>query len=200
MTAGDVARVQRCRAMAKARTQKLKVFRTPIGFHDAIVAAPSQKAALEAWGADSNLFAQGVAERVEEPELQQAALAQPGEVIRILRGSKEEQVAALAKMPARKKSNARVESPSSRQAATAPKPKRPAKPSRAAVADAEEAIDALDKQQHRELAAIDQQITALQRERRDAERRHSRARGEMEARLKETQDRYERDFHAWENW
>jgi hypothetical protein len=28
---------------------KLKVFRTPIGFHDAYVAAPSKKAALAAW-------------------------------------------------------------------------------------------------------------------------------------------------------
>jgi hypothetical protein len=28
--------------------RKLKVFRTPIGFHDAYVAAPSRKAALEA--------------------------------------------------------------------------------------------------------------------------------------------------------
>jgi predicted nucleic acid-binding Zn-ribbon protein len=57
--------------MAKApkkaeRKQKLKVFRTPIGFHDAYVAAPSQKAALEAWGADSNIFAQGIAEQVTE--------------------------------------------------------------------------------------------------------------------------------------
>ena len=34
-----------------ARTGRLKVFRTSIGFHDAYVAAPSRKAALEAWGA-----------------------------------------------------------------------------------------------------------------------------------------------------
>ena len=60
--------------MAKAskkveRKSKLKVFRTPIGFHDAYVAAPSQKAALEAWGAEGNLFAQGIAEQVIDPEL-----------------------------------------------------------------------------------------------------------------------------------
>ena len=42
-------------------TRKLKVFRTPIGFHDAYVAAPSQKAALQAWGTDTDLFARGVA-------------------------------------------------------------------------------------------------------------------------------------------
>ena len=44
----------------------LKVYRTPIGFHDAYVAAPSQKAALAAWGADANLFARGSAEQVTE--------------------------------------------------------------------------------------------------------------------------------------
>ena len=55
-------------AMAKKpeRKQKLKVFVTSIGFHDAYVAAPSQKAALEAWGADSNIFAQGIAEQVTD--------------------------------------------------------------------------------------------------------------------------------------
>lgn len=33
--------------------RKLKVFCTPIGFHDAYVAAPSQKAALEVWDTDA---------------------------------------------------------------------------------------------------------------------------------------------------
>jgi len=52
-----------------ARKQQLKVFRTPIGFHDAYVAAPSQKAALEAWGTDTNLFEAGAAELDTEPKL-----------------------------------------------------------------------------------------------------------------------------------
>lgn len=73
---------------------KLKVFRTPIGFHDAYVAAPSQKAALEAWGADADLFARGVAEVVTDPELAEEPLANPGEVIRKLRGTAAEHVAA----------------------------------------------------------------------------------------------------------
>ena len=64
------------------RKQKLKVFRTPIGFHDAYVAAPSRKAALEAWGADSNIFAQGIAEEVTDPKLMEEPLADPGKVIR----------------------------------------------------------------------------------------------------------------------
>jgi hypothetical protein len=37
--------------------RKLKTFQTSIGFYDLAVAAPSMKAALEVWGAGSNLGA-----------------------------------------------------------------------------------------------------------------------------------------------
>src|SRR5919106_4611780 len=110
--------------MAKPRKQKLKVFRTPIGFHDAFVAAPSQKAALEAWGADGNLFAQGIAEQVDDPRLMEEPLARPGEVIKRLRGSHEEHVAALgrnAPKPKSKKAEEEPEKPS--KPGTKPKPK-----------------------------------------------------------------------------
>ena len=46
---GDVRRRARY-LVGMARKQKLNVYRTPIGFHDAYVAAPSQHAALLAWG------------------------------------------------------------------------------------------------------------------------------------------------------
>jgi hypothetical protein len=65
---------------------KLKVFCTPIGFHDALVAAPSQKAALKAWGTTTDLFAAGRASIVDDPELQELALARPGEVVKRPRG------------------------------------------------------------------------------------------------------------------
>jgi hypothetical protein len=35
--------------MIMARKQTLKVYRTPIGIHDAYVAAPSRKALLKKW-------------------------------------------------------------------------------------------------------------------------------------------------------
>ena len=54
--------------------------------------------------------------------------------------------------------------------------------------------------QAKAMAALDKQIAALERERREAERRHSRARGELEARLEEAQERYQREFRAWEDW
>jgi hypothetical protein len=81
------------------RAQKLKVYCTPIGFHDAYVAASSQKAALEAWGSDANLFARGVAEQVTDPRLMAEPLARPGKVIRKLRGTAEEQIAAREQSP-----------------------------------------------------------------------------------------------------
>lgn len=38
--------------------RKLKMYQTSLGFYDLAIAAPSMKAALEAWGAGSNLFHQ----------------------------------------------------------------------------------------------------------------------------------------------
>jgi hypothetical protein len=82
--------------MAKARRkQNLKVYSTPIGFHDALVAAPNQKAALEAWGAGTNLFSQGAAHVVTDPKLVKEPLEEPGRVIKVPRGSKREHLAAL---------------------------------------------------------------------------------------------------------
>ncbi|WP_185867696.1 hypothetical protein [Sphingomonas sp. TF3] len=75
--------------------RKLKVFRTSIGFHDAYVAAPSQQAALEAWGSSTNLFGTGLAEQVTDPKLVKGPLAAPGQVIKVKRGSQREHLAAL---------------------------------------------------------------------------------------------------------
>jgi hypothetical protein len=60
----------------------LKVFKTHIGFHDLVVAAPSMKAAAAAWDASPRLFAQGFAAPTSEPDAVKAALAQPGVVLR----------------------------------------------------------------------------------------------------------------------
>ena len=78
-----------------AARRSLKVFRTSIGFQDAYVAAPSQKAALEAWGTDKDLFSRGVAERVTDPKLIKAPLAQPGVVLRASRGTPAQHLAAV---------------------------------------------------------------------------------------------------------
>src|SRR5205085_10312942 len=60
-----------------ARARKLKVFQAQIGFYDTVVAAPSQAAALRAWGIRQNLFADGLARTTDEPQAVEAALATP---------------------------------------------------------------------------------------------------------------------------
>jgi hypothetical protein len=58
--------------------RKLKTFQTSLGFYDLAVAAPSMKAALEAWGAGSNLFHQGFARQTEDPDVVAETMSKPG--------------------------------------------------------------------------------------------------------------------------
>jgi len=62
--------------------KKLKTYETSLGFFDLAIAAPSMKAALEAWGADSNLFHQGAAKQSEDPDVVAVTMAKPGVVLR----------------------------------------------------------------------------------------------------------------------
>jgi hypothetical protein len=67
--------------------RKLKTFQTSLGFYDLAIAAPSMKAALEAWGAGSNLFHQGVAKETDDPDVIAAAMSKPGVVLKRPAGS-----------------------------------------------------------------------------------------------------------------
>jgi hypothetical protein len=67
--------------------RKLKTYQTPLGFFDLAIAAPSMKAALEAWGADSNLFHQGAAKESDDPDVIAATMKNPGVVLRRAVGS-----------------------------------------------------------------------------------------------------------------
>jgi hypothetical protein len=136
-----------------AKAPKLKVFRTPIGFHDAYVAAPSQKAALEAWGAEANLFARGVAEQVTDPKLMEEPLARPGEVIRKLRGNLEEHLGALPPDPKPSRQ------PSKSKPTTPP-------PSRSNLESAEQALAGAEEAHADRLAELKRREEALALERR----------------------------------
>ncbi|MCP3373057.1 cell envelope biogenesis protein TolA [Bradyrhizobium cajani] len=68
--------------MPKKLQRKLKTYQTSLGFYDQAVAAPSMKAALEAWGASSNLFHQGAAKETDDPDIVAATMASPGVVLR----------------------------------------------------------------------------------------------------------------------
>ncbi|ESY86456.1 hypothetical protein [Mesorhizobium sp. LNHC229A00] len=81
--------------------KKLKVYQTSIGFFDLAVAAPSMKAAAEAWGSDPDLFKRGFAKQSENPKVIEAAIAAPGVVLRRPVGSRENftEKAALPRAP-----------------------------------------------------------------------------------------------------
>ncbi|WP_454280727.1 hypothetical protein [Sphingomonas sp. Marseille-Q8236] len=172
-----------------ARTPKLKVFTTPIGFHDVYVAAPSRAAALRAWGSERDLFARGLASEVSDPELIAEALAKPGEVIRHLRGSEAEQFAELSKMD--KDHPQKADSP----------PKKPAKPkprpSRTAVTEAEAALNAAESRHHAEDGEAKARVEEAQRQRRELQRRHAAERRDLQSALDEAQDRYDRAIERW---
>ena len=68
--------------LIRPMARKLKTYQTSLGFFDLAMAAPSMKAALEAWGADSNLFHQGAAKESDDPDVVAATMAKPGVVLR----------------------------------------------------------------------------------------------------------------------
>jgi outer membrane biosynthesis protein TonB len=181
--------------VAKAkRTQKLKVFRTPIGFHDAYVAAPSQKAALEAWGSATNLFGQGAAEQVTDAELIKVPLENPGQVVKVLRGSRAEQIAALDKQ----KEPKRTEAPKAEIVGRKPK-KRPPKPSRTAVTKAEEALAEVEKRQADEMARLEEQRKAVEQKVHETRRRQERERDKAQADVERRRSEYESALERYES-
>jgi colicin import membrane protein len=62
--------------------RKLKTYQTSQGFFDLAIAAPSMKAALEAWGAGLNLFREGFAKESDDSHVIAATMAKPGIVLR----------------------------------------------------------------------------------------------------------------------
>ena len=179
--------------MAKARKQKLKVFRTAAGFDDAFVAAPSRKAALEAWGASTDLFSAGIAEEVRDPEsgsseakAAKAALANPGEVVRVRRGGGKDVRPSTG--------SGRTEKGSSGKSQRKAKPK----PSRAEVEKAEAALAELDKKQSAERAALAKEEERLAKRRQALENKQAKARDQAQAKLEAAEERYRKALRQWE--
>src|SRR5690349_2300331 len=77
----------RHRAGEPVMPRKLKTYQTSLGFYDLAIAAPSMKAALEAWGAGSNLFHQGAARETDDPDVVTATMSKPGVVLKRAAGS-----------------------------------------------------------------------------------------------------------------
>lgn len=167
----------------------LKVYRTPIGFHDAYVAAPSQKAALKAWGADADLFARGVAEVVTDPALTAEPLARPGEVVKRLRGSAAEQLAAappVERKPTPKPIPAKAKAP--------PAPR----PDRREVEAAEAALAAAEERQREAERALAAEEAALAERRRALRAQWHDERDLLEAAREAAEERYATALREWQ--
>jgi hypothetical protein len=174
---------------------KLKVFRTPIGFHDAYIAAPSQKAALAAWGADSNLFARGVAEQVTDPGLSKEPLEQPGTVIKRLRGSAAEHIAALPRERTAKAATPKPSPKSDAKRVRARKPKPP--PSRAALDAAEKDLSELTARHKAEKARLAKAEARLAEERRALDHAQAAEAATLEQKIARTRRDHDRAMAKW---
>jgi hypothetical protein len=68
--------------------RKLKTYLTSQAFYDLAIAAASMKAALDAWGASSNLFHQVFDKETDDDEIIAATMETPGVIFRLPRGLK----------------------------------------------------------------------------------------------------------------
>jgi hypothetical protein len=144
-----------------ARPPKLKVFCTSVGFYDALVAAPSQKAALKAWGTSTDLFGAGRASVIEDPDVQELALARPGEVVKRPRGNAHDLIEAMEAEEAKERASPAKPAPK-RQAAVREQP-RPA-PDRTELDETERELDRAEREFRDRLATIAEARAALDRE------------------------------------
>lgn len=179
--------------MPVARKAALKVFRTPIGFHDAYVAAPSRKAALRAWGADKDLFASGSAELVTDPALTAEPLAAPGEVIRRSRGNLAGHLEAAGRAKRRRPNPGKERTATAPRRARAPKPR----PSRDKLDQAEAAAKAFETRAAGERAEVDRREAQLLEQRKALNARHRREADKLDAQLERARARHEREMERW---
>ncbi|KKI20655.1 hypothetical protein [Sphingomonas sp. Ag1] len=187
---------------------KLKVYRTPAGFHDAYVAATSQKAALAAWGSDANLFARGIAEEVTDPALMAAPLDRPGEVIRVARTMDDadeppprRSTRAPSKASAPETPAARAKGRPQPKAAPKPKPKpepkpKP-KPKRTKLDQAEAALAAAEARHKAEREALRREEQALAAKRRALDKAQAAERTRLDRRRIDAREAYEAALDQW---
>lgn len=176
--------------------RKLKVFRTSTGFHDAYVAAPSRKAALAAWGAEADLFARGVAEEVSDPALTKAALASPGEVIRLSRGDLAAQLKALGpRKKSGKKRPAEAASEPAQRPTRSPRPKPP--PKRDKVDLAEEALREARHRHETETGALEAERDAIERKLAALRAKHDKQAARLERQRDAARESYRAALERW---
>ena len=151
--------------MAKTGARRLKVFQTHLGFYDTVVAAPSQAAALRAWGTHQNLFADGQARVTDDPQAVEAALAHPNVSLKRAVGSSD--LFALESVSLPKVPDAPRTARAKPGGKLSPPPKPP--PDRSALDAAEAALRDLDDQRKSEEAEFRRRQDELDAERKAAQ-------------------------------
>ena len=139
---------------------RLKVFQAHLGFFDTVVAAPSQKAALEAWGSRQNLFHDGTARVAADVDAIKAALAKPGVVLKRLSGSQDPFVEQPALPTVSRK---RRHEPARKTQPAPAKPKR--QPDRSKLDAAKNALARSKNERKRKEAEFESRERALREER-----------------------------------
>jgi hypothetical protein len=189
--------------------KKLKTYETSLGFFDLAIAAPSMKAALAAWGADSNLFHQGAAKQSEDPDVVTATMAKPGVVLKRPVGSSGS-FKEHAELPTNLGDAGARPSKAARKPAGR-KPKRT--PSRPADKAAEQkAAVAYEREQKRREREREREDAARQREREQrqqavdkaqsaldkAEREHAKRAAALQAEAKTIENRSQAEDARWD--
>lgn len=141
--------------------RKLKTFITNIGFFELALAAPSMKAALEAWGMGHNAFQHGFAKQTDDPKILAATMARPGVVLRRPVGTKGEFTERselpkdLWKLEAPKAEPVRPKAKAPAKRRTKAKPVKDDKKDRAAILSFEKAKQRRDAERAKEQAEAD---------------------------------------------
>lgn len=147
--------------------RKLKVFQAQFGFFDTVVAAPSQAAALRAWGTHQNLFASGDATVATDEAAVAAALKHPETPLRRAVGSSDPfrlEPSSLPKVPDAPKRPAAKPAGKAKHA----EPERPPA-DRSGLDAAEAALKAVDEARKAEEADMQRQQDALDQAKADAQ-------------------------------
>ena len=194
--------------------RKLRTYQTSLGFYDLAIAAPSMKAALEAWGAGSNLFHQGVARETDDPDVVAATMSKPGVILKRPAGSSgrfaehselptsdEAEGDRVKRQPkAKKRSSPKISDKAARKAALdfEREQKRSEAKRRAeqlaesrkrerrekAVAKAQEAFDKAERDHVARAAAIETERAAVEKRAQDEEARWEKQKEKLEAALR----------------
>jgi colicin import membrane protein len=160
--------------------RKLKTYRTSLGFFELAVAAPSMKAALEAWGMTNNAFQQGFASETDDARIIAATMTRPGVVLKRPVGTRSD-FTENPGLPENLPAHARQAQPAPTRH-TAKKQERAPKPGKQA---ARAAIISFEKEKAKRDREREQEESEARARRERRQKAITKARGELDAALEQ---------------